>query len=314
MIEALSQFHFIRPFWLLLAVPVSGLWWWWRRSADPLRGWREQMDPALLEALATGRDPRRQWSGIALLVAWLIAVVIVAGPTWQREPSPFAEDASPLVVLLKADASMEKGDVAPSRLQRAQLKIADLSNARKGKPLGLIAYAGSAHLVLPPTKDTAIVAQMAAEISPAIMPEPGDHLEMALARAGELLGEQETAGSILVVADTVDGDLDAITEAHAEQGEPPVEFLAVNIPGSSEDAALRNAASALRGKVVPLTVDDTDIDAIVRAAAHPPVSRSAIDDKGTRWQEGGWYLVPVMTVLVALAFRRETAHPEESTS
>ena len=307
MIDALSPFHFIRPLWLLLAVPVVVLWWWWRRSADPLRGWREQMDAALLEALATSRDRRGRWSDNALLMGWLMAVVVIAGPTWKPEPSPFAEDASPLVVLLKADASMENDDVAPSRLQRAQLKIADLSKAREGQPLGLIAYAGSAHLVLPPTKDTAVVAQMAAEISPAIMPEPGDHLELALARAGELLGEQETAGSILVVADAVDGDLGAITEAHREQGAPPVAFLAVNIPSSSEDEALRKAASALRGKVETLTVDDTDINAIVHAAARPPVSRSAIDDKGTRWQEGGWYLVPIIAFLAALTFRRETA-------
>jgi Ca-activated chloride channel family protein len=312
MMEALSQFHFIRPFWLLLAVPGVGLWWWWRRSADPLRGWREQMDPALLEALATGRDRRGQWGDTVLLVAWLIAVAVIAGPTWKPEPSPFAEDASPLVVLLKADASMEKDDVAPSRLQRAQLKIADLTKARKGQPLGLIAYAGSAHLVLPPTKDTAIVAQMAAEISPRIMPEPGDHLELALAKAGELLAERKTAGSILVIADAVDGDLEAITEAHREQGSPPVDFLAVNIPGSSEDEALRKAASALSGRVEPLTVDDADINAIVQAAAHPPVSRSAIDDNGTRWQEGGWYLVPIITLLAALAFRRETAKSEQS--
>ena len=34
--------------WLPL---VIGLWWLWQRRSDPLRGWREQMDPDLLEAL-----------------------------------------------------------------------------------------------------------------------------------------------------------------------------------------------------------------------------------------------------------------------
>ena len=61
---------------------------------------------------------------------------------------------------------MESPDPAPSRIERAHLKIADLADIRKGQPLGLIAYAGSSHLVLPPTRDTAVVAQMAAEISP----------------------------------------------------------------------------------------------------------------------------------------------------
>ena len=118
-----------------------------------------------------------------LLVGWLLAVVAVAGPTWRLEPSPFADDATPLMILLKADISMETPDPAPSRLERARLKIADLAAARKGQPLGLIAYAGSAHLVLPPTRDTAVVAQMAAEISPEIMPVPGDRLDLALRKA-----------------------------------------------------------------------------------------------------------------------------------
>jgi Ca-activated chloride channel homolog len=310
--EALANFHFIRPGWLLLAPVAVAIWWWWQRSADPLHGWRAQMDSALLEALATGRDRGGKWLIVAPLVAWLLAVVVIAGPTWRPEPNPFAEETAPLVILLKADTSMDKEDVAPSRLERARLKIADLADARKGQPLALIAYAGSAHLVLLPTKDTAVVAQMAAQINPDVMPAPGDHLELALTKGGDLLAKQETPGSILVVADSVDGDLAAITEAHQKHGKFPVEFLAVNEPDSSEDDALRKAARGLRAKVEPLTADNTDIAAIVRAAARPPVSRSALMTKGTRWQEGGWYLLPILALLAALAFRRESTKPEEA--
>jgi Ca-activated chloride channel family protein len=39
--------------------------------------------------------------------------VAVAGPTWKPEPSPFADDATPLMVLLKADSSMRQPDPAP---------------------------------------------------------------------------------------------------------------------------------------------------------------------------------------------------------
>ncbi len=184
-----GDFHFIRPLWLLLAPVAVALWWLWRREADPLRGWRRQLAPELLEALVVGRSRRQRWQGGSLLVAWLLGVVAVAGPTWQLEPSPFADDATPLMILLKADASMEQSDLEPSRLERARLKIADLAAARRGQPLGLIAYAGSAHLVLPPTRDTAIVASMAAEIAPGIMPEPGDRLDLALALAQRVLAK-----------------------------------------------------------------------------------------------------------------------------
>jgi hypothetical protein len=127
------------------------------------------------------------------------------------------------------------------------------------------------------------VQKMAAEISPDLMPAPGDHLELALAKAGDLLAKQETHGSILVVADSVDGDLGAVTQAYQKHGAPSVVFLAVNELDSSEDEALRKAAHALKAKVVPLTTDGTDIEAVVRTASRPPVSRSALQEKAARW-------------------------------
>ena len=164
--EVIANFHFIRPAALVLAPVAVALWWFWQRRSDPLRGWRQQIDAELLQALTVGSGSGLRLPALVTLSFWLLAVVAIAGPTWRLEPSPFADDATPLMILMKADISMETPDPAPSRLERAQLKIADLAAARKGQPLGLIAYAGSAHLVLPPTRDTATVATIAAGISP----------------------------------------------------------------------------------------------------------------------------------------------------
>ena len=103
------------------------------------------------------------------------------------------------MVVLRAGESMDLDDMLPSRMERARLKVADFATARKGQPMGLIAYAGSAHLVLPPTRDTSIVASMAAEISPEIMPKLGDDLAAALQLADRTLGD--TRGTVVVVAD-----------------------------------------------------------------------------------------------------------------
>ena len=152
---------------------------------------------------------------------------------------------------------------------------------------------------------------MAAEISPDVMPAPGDHLNLALAKAGDVLAKQQTQGSIVVIADSVDGDLGVLSAAYRQHGAPPVAFLAVNEPDSSEDEALRKAAHTLKAKVVPLTTDGGDIEAIIRTASRPPVPRSALQEKRARWQEGGWYLLPLLALLAVLAFRRETRNAEE---
>jgi len=301
--------HFIRPGWLLLAPLAVALWWLWQRRSDPLRGWREQIAPDLLEALVVGRESIKSGNARWLLVAWLVAIVAIAGPTWRLEPSPFADDVTPLMILLKADVSMMQPDPAPSRLERARLKIADLGEARKGQPLGLIAYAGSAHLVLPPTRDTATVAQMAAEISPDIMPISGDRLDLALREAVRVLAEGQSGGSIVVLADAVDTDPAALAALRKDIS-IPVQFLAINAPESSQSDSLRAAAKTLGADVEQIDVEGKDITAIVRHAASAPIAKRG--QQGERWQEAGYWLVPLIGLIVLASFRREESEEESA--
>jgi Ca-activated chloride channel family protein len=302
MMNSLANFHFIRPGWLLLVPLAVAIWGLWQRQSDPLRGWREQIAPKLLEALVVGRSSAQRLPAWWVLVAWLVSIVAIAGPTWQPEPSPFADDATPLMVLLKADVSMDVPDPAPSRLERAKLKITDLADARKGQPMGLIAYAGSAHLVLPPTRDTAIVGQMAAEISANIMPSAGDRLDLALREAERILAEGGQGGSIVVLADGVDCDPASLQEI-AKELSIPVQFLGINTPGSSQDNSLRAAARTLGAVVEPLNVEGSDVASIVRRAAKAPVAQSG--GQGERWQEAGYWLVPLVGIILLISFRRE---------
>lgn len=298
----MSLFHFIRPGWLLLVPLVIGLWCLWQRRADPLRGWRDQIDPQLLDALLTGKNAQKSSSAYWILAAWLIAILAIAGPTWRLEPSPFADDSMPLIIVMKADLSMETPDPAPSRLERAKLKISDLAAARKGQPLGLIAYAGSAHLVLPPTRDTAIVARMAAEIAPDIMPSAGDRLDLALREAARVLDEGSQIGRIVVLADSVDTDPDLLEQLKKEL-RLPIYFLAINSPESSQDASLRAAAKIFNSKVAVMDFEGKDIASIVRYAAGGPGIKNGRQDE--RWQDAGYWLVPLIALILLPAFRRE---------
>lgn len=307
MMQQLNQFHFIRPLVLLLLPIAIWIWFVSRRQADPLRGWREQIEPTLLAALIVGRKSGSNLTPYFVLSSWLVAIIAVAGPTWQLEPSPFADDVSPLMILLKADISMESPDPAPSRLERAYLKIADIAEARKGLPLGLMAYADSAHLVLPPTRDTEVVAQMAAEISPDIMPMLGDQLDKALLKAQKVLLDGGQGGSIVVVADSVDVDPETLKSVAAEL-KIPVQFLSVNAPESSQRDSVQTAARLLGGTVQELDVESRDVTAIVRKAASAPVAQEG--SQGERWQEVGYWLVPFVALFFLSTFRREEQRGE----
>lgn len=312
----LEQFHFLRPAWLLLVPVVVWIGWRVRKRQDPLRGWRAMMDRDLLAALtvgamatpssrtaASGRIARMfsGCRGCRLLVAWLTAVVAVAGPTWRPEPSPFADDPVPVMLVLSAGETMDLADWAPSRMERARLKIADFAAERPAQPLGLIAYSGSAHLVLPPTRDTSVVAAMAAEIGPAVMPRRGNDLAAGLRLAARTLGE--SGGSIVVLTDTASPGDESIWREFRDAYSYPVHFLAVARAGTPEWETLNRAAAALGASITPLTPDSADVLSLVRRTAKAPVAVAAAA-AGTRWAEAGWWLVPLLALFSLETFRR----------
>jgi Ca-activated chloride channel family protein len=311
----LEHFHFLRPAWLLLLPVVAWLWWQVRRRQDPLRGWRAWMDGDLLAALTVGGQELKgshatpisrlgrslRSGGFGLLAAWLMAVVAMAGPTWRPEPSPFADDPVPVMLVLNAGESMNLADLAPSRMERARLKIADFAAERRGQPLGLVVYAGSAHLVLPPTRDTAVVSAMAEELGPAVMPRPGNDLAAALRLAARTLGD--SGGSIVVLTDTAPTGNESVWRAYRGEYSWPVHFLAVARPDSPEWDSLKVASAALGASLTRLTPDSADVLSLVRRTAKAPVAVQAAGE-GTRWEEAGWWLVPLLALFALAPFRR----------
>ena len=283
----MSELHLLRPWALALIVPALMLWLASRRASDTTRRWARVIEPDLLKLLVVGGSTHWRIAPHDLLLAgWIVAALAIAGPTWQREPSPFADAERPVMLVLKVTPTMMTGDLAPSRLERARQKIADLLKAHDGMPAGLIAYSGSAHLVLPPTPDRDIVLSLVHALSPEIMPREGDRLDEAVALADRILKEGGQGGSILVFADTVGA---------GQTFDAPFTLLAM-LP---EPTPL----PALSQRVVRATVDDTDIDALSRRLSTASAS-PAVPGEGERWRDAGYWLTPVLALLVIGWFRR----------
>jgi Ca-activated chloride channel family protein len=298
-IAALAPFHFERPLWLLALIPAVALWLLTHRSADMLVRWRRVIDPALLPHLVDGETrPAIVSPANALALAWLLVTIAVAGPAWQREPSPFAQAKPPVAIVLKVTPSMLTQDLAPTRLDRARQKLADILAAREGAAASLIAYSGSSHLVLPPTPDSAVVLDLAKSLSPEIMPREGDDLAGALALARRVLAGMDDAGSVLIMADA------ATPQAMAGHsgGGSAVTILSLSAPGS-EAGGLPVIAKALDASLVATTVDQADVTEIVRRLDRADQVGS-VAGEGQHWREAGYWLTPLIALLALLWFRR----------
>ncbi len=305
----MADFHFIRPWWLLLLVPALLVWWLLRHHTDSTRSWRGIVAPHLLPHLLSGQDQRSRFSPLDLIaLGWLVTALAVAGPTWRREPTPFADDTAALAIVVKVSPSMQTEDVQPSRLARALEKVHDLLALRAGAKTCLIAYAGTAHVVMPLTTDAGIIDTFAEALDPKIMPREGDASAEALRLAEHALGAV-SSGSILWVTDSVAPEQAAQLESWRRTSHLTVRLFPPLFPGAELDA-LRAAAAPARPSVVTLSADDTDVHSLARAAKYATTTGGA--DASSRWQEAGYWLTPVLALLLLPFFRRGWMVPTAS--
>lgn len=319
MISLLADFHFLRPSWLWLLIPVAVIVFMLWRQQSAIHRWRSVIAPHLLEHLVV-RSKDGSWLRPShLLGAGLVlAVVAVAGPSWRREPPPFTQDTAPLIMALELSNTMLVEDIQPSRLERAQQKATDLLAERKGARTGLLAYSGSAHLVLPLTDDPSVLEAYVTSLDPSVMPMPGKDSAAALALAEEMLADEPTPGTILYLTDGIEAEAASAFGEFSDIHRDQIAVLAVGtdgggpipLPGGGlgeistlDRAGLEAVEREANAYVTTVTVDDTDVRRINRSIASHLTAVQQDDSEG-RWRDEGWWLTLPLLLLTLGWFRK----------
>ncbi len=330
----MAEFHFLRPWWLL--VLPFGVWLSWQltRSGNLGGRWRAVVDEALQSYVLTGSSVvfrERRTALIVALLAWLLTTFALAGPAWERLPVPTVRSGEALVVVLDLSRSMDAVDVEPSRLARAKLKLLSLLERRESGQTGLVVFSAHAFTVAPLTSDVRTIALLVASLSSDIMPSRGSFPEAGLQKAAQLLRQTGLArGEILVITDAEvspmslsiaqdlyrEGYTVHVLAVGTTDGGPIVEpgggFLTdqrgqVVIP-RLQSAPLQRLANRGGGRYATLTVDDRDLDFLLSpgssVAGDTNSSASSDSYQIIAWRDQGLWLVLLLVPIVALAFRR----------
>lgn len=319
----IGDFHFLRPEWLLGLVAAALLAWLIARRSDVYARWATSIAPALLDHLLIDRGGRVRLRPVHLTVALLaIGAIAAAGPTWQRERAPFVDDKAPLVIAVDLSQTMDATDVAPTRLERAKLKVRDLLALRQGARTAVFAYAGSAHMVLPLTDDADLVQTYVDALATRIMPVAGKDTTKALAATSASLADEDVPGTILFMTDGVEEQSFPAMKAQAgtygiivlgfgtAEGGPirtgDGEFLTDagggRVVARLDVATLDRLKSETGVAVATVTADDGDVRWAERRIRSHLEQRQ--EDNATRWRDMGWWLTIPLALLSALWFRR----------
>ena len=213
--EGLQDFHFLRPLWLLaLFVPL--LWGWFiYRNERVQSSWADVCDEHLLNfLLIKGDNHQRRLSYVFAVLFMMLSILALAGPTWVKKPNPSLSVDNPVMLVLNLSSSMEKSDVAPSRLVRARYIIKDFIRTLRSTEIGLEVYSDEPFMISPLTEDVALIDNLLPVIERNIMPADGDRLDRAIDMAVERMQSIGYAsGNIIVLAADVGERFEAALES-----------------------------------------------------------------------------------------------------
>jgi Ca-activated chloride channel family protein len=322
----LDQFHFLRPLWLAVIPFAIWLHLRLRKGFSAAEQWQAAIAPHLLAHLTMrGKDAKRIRPYQFMTSVLVLASIALAGPTWERQITPFTQDRAPLIIALELTPTMLGMDQAPTRLERAKHKIRDILERRKGARTAIIAYAGSAHAALPLTDDAKLIEVYLESLSPPLMPREGDDATTALTLAEKMLGGEEAAGTILFMTDGIDRTHAPRFANHRDKTQDQILLHAFGSrsggPIVKKDAGgqtfglvdgaapgvdlggLEAIAKESGGLVVRAAPDLADIDALFRNIRSHLVNAIQQDDR-LQWRDFGYVLLWPLAILILLWARR----------
>ena len=298
----MNNFHFLRPEYLLLLLLVWSFVWWLLNQQSDEKKWQKIIEPKLLKNLLV--RPKLNNSKVAAPwhLAFFLTLVILAvsGPSWKLKVSPFAKDDTKIAVLLSVKESMLSTDILPSRLQRATIKLTELLQVRPDTQASLIGYSGSAHLVLPLTKDHNILKTFAQSLDPSMMPLEGDNIKEAMLLAKKELNAK--GSTLIVLTDSVSPSSIKLATKDGFDNSLNVVFWKIGSKELTNSEDFKAASSLIDAHVVDYSRDNSDV-ALVSSLIDRNFKNAAENDN-SKYEDGGYMLVPLLFLLLLFWFRK----------
>ncbi|MEL4308199.1 VWA domain-containing protein [Joostella sp. CR20] len=323
-----SDFHFLRPQFLWLLVPVVVLMLISLLSMQQEVKWKKIIAPHLRPyVISKGSNGVKIFMHIVLLLAFTSGILGLSGPTWKKIEVPGQKLETPMVVLLDLSQSMMAEDMQPNRLERAKFKIKDLIKYNPRARMALIGFAGTAHTIVPLTKDYEIINSHIEGLKPSTMPFPGSDLEAALTLGDSLTKVTKAPGTIVIFSDDFQESQRDLLSNFVKNSKNRLVILPMNTPGGSEvpsvngkgvirskdgkavrsylDATLMASLNGIDGITVQqLTLDDSDVELIAKDISKNLEFTEKNEEKDDDWRDVGLLFIIPMAVLLLLWFRK----------
>ena len=319
----------LRPAWLWALIPLVLLMVWWFKRQIVQSAWEAVVDHELQPYVIEGEPSSAQFGPWLVLIAWVLSVILLAGPVWKQQDVPVFQAEQAEVIVFDLSRSMRSDDLRPDRLTRARFKLIDLLRRSEGRQTGLIAFTERPYVISPLTEDATTIEAFVPSLAPDVMPVQGSRLDLAIEQAVTLLGQaQVKQGHIVVLSDAQVADRDRAAAKAAFEAGHRVSVLAI---GTSAGAPLRdeqgqfvqrangsivvtrldmdgmrNLANAGGGLAVRLSTTSQDLDQLANVRQRIRIDGQATESSAQKlyWIEYAPWGLWLLLILLLGAFRK----------
>jgi Ca-activated chloride channel family protein len=284
--------QFAQPHFLtlgLILIPLVALFMAWARRKQ-----RAAINKLGDDELIARLSANTNWNGrrrrtLLRLLSLALLILALSRPQWGSEVREIEQEGLQVIVALDVSQSMLAEDVSPSRLDRAKLEIADLTERLDGDAIGLVLFSGASFVQVPLTTDYLTMLNYLDGAGPGVISRPGTVIGEAIQTAVSAYDEELASQKVLIImTDGEDPESDPIAAAGAAaadgvliytigfgtpEGEPvPVTNQYGEITGYKQDengnvvlsrldeATLQTIAQTTDGKYYRAAADGRELD------------------------------------------------------
>ena len=162
---------------------------------------------------------RRNLKFASIILAYMFFALALANPQIGTKLEEVKREGVDIMVAIDVSTSMLAEDISPNRLEKAKHEIGKLLDMLQGDRIGLIAFAGMAHVQCPLTLDYSAANLFLGIIDTELIPQPGTAVGDAIRAAIKSFNSEERKHKVLIlITDGEDHESDPLEAAkEAEQ-------------------------------------------------------------------------------------------------
>lgn len=267
--------QFAQPQFLLfglILLPAVGLFLLWAKRQQK-KALNRLGDNSLIQRLSANINwSGRRWRTLLQLATLSFLIIALARPQWGSEVREIEQEGLQVMVALDVSQSMLAEDIKPTRLDRAKLEIADLTERLDGDEIGLVPFSGASFVQVPLTSDYLTALNYLDSANPGVISRPGTVIGEAIRTAMTGFDDELNNQKVLIImTDGEDHETDPLLAAQ-EAADANVIIYTIGfgtpegqpVPETNQYGDITGYKRDQNGEVVLSKLDETTLQSVAQ--------------------------------------------------